>query len=166
MAAPAAAAGQRSGVTGSGGRGRNTGAADADSVGESADNAALRIDRFLWCVRLYKSRSLAAAAVAGGRVHLNGLRTKPAHGVRIGDRLTASLGGRELEFTVRAIPARRGPAPEARACYDETPESIARGARLAEARQLASAAVPRPDGRPDKKQRRELRALARRQGRS
>src|SRR3974390_861569 len=106
MAAPAATAGQRSGVVGSSGRERNAGTSDADSVGESADNATLRIDRFLWCVRLYKSRSLAAAAVAGGRVHLNGLRTKPAHGVRIGDRLIASFGGRELEFTVRAIPAR------------------------------------------------------------
>ncbi len=129
------------------------------------DGDALRLDRWLWCVRLYKSRSLATAAVGGGHVHLNGARVKAARAVKPGDRLTVSQDGRELELTVRAIPARRGPAPEARACYEESADSIARGARLGEARRLAALTTPRPQGRPDKKERRDLLAFARRQGR-
>jgi ribosome-associated heat shock protein Hsp15 len=123
----------------------------------------LRLDRWLWCVRLYKTRSLAAAAVAGGHVHLNGGRVKPARAVSAGDLLRLSLGGRDLELEVLAIPSRRGPAPEARACYEETPASTARSARYAEARRLDALSTPQSDGRPDKKERRELRALARRQ---
>ena len=148
-----------------GGRhGRDDGAEDATGTGDS--DAALRLDRWLFCVRLYKSRSLASQAVAGGHVHLNGARVKAAHAVAPGDRLTLSQDGGERELTVRAIPARRGPAPEARACYEESAASIARGERLGEARRLAAVTTPRPAGRPDKKERRELLALARRQGRS
>ena len=137
----------------------------AGGAAPDAGHEALRLDRWLWCARLYKSRSLASAAVAGGHVHLNGARVKPAHAIKAGDRLTVSQGGRELELTVRAIPARRGPAPEARACYEESAASIERGARLGEARRLAALTTPRPEGRPDKKERRDLLALARRQGR-
>ena len=125
----------------------------------------LRIDRWLWCARFYKSRAQAAEAVAGGRVHLNGARVKPSRALRIGDRVSVSLQGRDVEFDVRAIPERRGPAPEARACYAETPESVERGVRWQESRRLAALASPRPEGRPDKKARRELDELARRQGR-
>lgn len=151
--------------------GRDPGRHGRDSDDEAGDDGAggggdaLRLDRWLWCVRLYKSRSLATAAVAGGHVHCNGARVKPARAVKPGDRLTVSLGGRELELTVRAIPARRGPAPEARACYEESAESIARGERLGAARRLAALTTPRPEGRPDKKERRDLLAFARRQGR-
>ena len=132
-----------------------------DQDDEGAD--ALRLDRWLWCVRLYKSRTLAADAVAGGHVHLNGGRVKPARAVSPGDRLRLSLGGRDLELEVLAIPARRGPAPEARACYAETAASAERSARFAAARRLDALSMPHSDGRPDKKERRELRALARRQ---
>jgi ribosome-associated heat shock protein Hsp15 len=142
---------------------RQGGADDGDGPDDGGD--ALRLDRWLWCVRLYKSRSLATAAVAGGHVHLNGARVKAARAVKAGDRLTVSQGGRELELTVRAIPQRRGPAPEAHACYEESAESIARGERLGEARRLAALTTPRPVGRPDKKERRDLLAFARRQGR-
>jgi ribosome-associated heat shock protein Hsp15 len=151
--------------------GRNGGRHGRDRGDEPQDGGpgdgseALRLDRWLWCVRLYKSRSLASAAVGGGHVHLNGARVKPARAVKPGDRLAVSLGGRELELTVRAIPERRGPAPEARACYEESAASVARGERLAEARRLAALTTPRPEGRPDKKERRELLAFARRQGR-
>jgi ribosome-associated heat shock protein Hsp15 len=137
----------------------------ADDARAAGDAAGLRLDRWLWCTRIYKSRSVAAAAVAGGHVHCNGARVKPARAVRVGDCLTVSRDGRELELTVRAIPARRGPAPEARACYAESAGSIERGARLGEARRLAALTTPRPEGRPDKKERRDLLALARRQGR-
>jgi ribosome-associated heat shock protein Hsp15 len=151
------------GDRGRGGRGAGN-EADGDEAPEGGE--ALRLDRWLWYVRLYKSRSLATAAVAGGHVHVNGGRAKPARALTVGDRLTVSFGGRELELTVRAIPPRRGPAPEARACYEESAASIERGQRLGEARRLAALTTPRPDGRPDKKERRELMALARRQGRS
>jgi ribosome-associated heat shock protein Hsp15 len=148
-----------------GGRhGRDSGD-DPDDDASGGGSEALRLDRWLWCVRLYKSRSLATAAVVGGHVHVNGARVKAARAVQAGDRLTVSQGGRELELTVRAIPQRRGPAPEARACYEESAESIARGERLGEARRLAALTTPRPEGRPDKKERRDLLAFARRQGR-
>jgi ribosome-associated heat shock protein Hsp15 len=145
-------------------RGRDAGAAaDADQPDSGVE--ALRLDRWLWCVRLYKSRSLAAQAVAGGHVHLNGARVKAAHAVKVGDRLGVSQGGHAREFSVRAIPARRGPAPEARACYVESADSVARGELLGAARRLAALTTPRPEGRPDKQQRRALLAFARRQGR-
>lgn len=146
---------------GRGGRGEQ----NEDDAPAGAADESLRLDRWLWCVRLYKSRSLATMAVAGGHVHLNGARVKPAHAVTPGDRLSVSQGGLEREFTVRAIPERRGPAPEARACYEESAESVARAARVGEARRLAALTTPRPEGRPDKKERRDLLAFARRQGR-
>jgi ribosome-associated heat shock protein Hsp15 len=134
---------------------------DDDEAEGGADD--LRLDRWLWCVRLYKTRSVASAAVSGGHVHLNGGRVKPARTVSPGDLLRLSLGGRDLELEVLAIPTRRGPAAEARACYAETEASVVRSARFAEARRLDSLSMPQSDGRPDKKERRELRALARRQ---
>jgi ribosome-associated heat shock protein Hsp15 len=135
-----------------------------DEAGRSGADR-LRVDRWLWCVRLFKSRSQASAAVSGGRVHLNGERVKPARAIRVGDQLAVSLGGRDLELGVRAIPTRRGPAPEARACYEETPQSVARGQRWQEQQRLAALTVGRPDRKPDKKERRDLLELARRQGR-
>jgi ribosome-associated heat shock protein Hsp15 len=127
--------------------------------------AALRVDRWLWCARFYKSRAQASEAVAGGRVHVNGARVKPARALKIGDRVQVSLHGRDVEFDVLAIPARRGPAPEARACYAETADSVERGERWRDSQRLAAMATPRPDERPDKKSRRELIELARKQGR-
>jgi ribosome-associated heat shock protein Hsp15 len=142
-------------------------APDDDRDGASAAGPAggLRVDRWLWCARFYKSRAQAAEAVAGGRVHVNGGRAKPSRVLKVGDRLAVSLHGRDVEFDVRRIPARRGPAPEARACYEETPDSVARGVTWREQHRLAALAAPRPDDKPDKKSRRELIELARRQGR-
>jgi ribosome-associated heat shock protein Hsp15 len=125
----------------------------------AAGPGAARIDRWLFAVRLYKSRSLAAQAVAGGRVHLNGARVKAAHEVRAGDRLTLMRGALEFECTVSAIPARRGPAQAAARCYEETPASVARRAVFAERMRLAAALTPRPVERPDKRGRRQLRRL-------
>ena len=79
----------------------------------SSGGGAARIDRWLFGVRLFKSRSLAAEAVSGGRVHVNGARVKPAHVVRPGDRIRFVRGAVEFECTVQAIPARSGSAPEA-----------------------------------------------------
>lgn len=115
-----------------------------------------RLDKWLWCTRFFKTRSLAAQAVSGGRVHLNGERVKAAHVVRVGDRVSLNLEGLNAEFDVLGLPARRGPAPEARTHYAETPESATRRERLREQHCLAQLSRPRPDTRPDKRERRKL----------
>jgi ribosome-associated heat shock protein Hsp15 len=120
---------------------------------------AARIDRWLFAVRLFKSRSLAAEAVAGGRVHLNGERVKASHEVRPGDALNLMLGAVEFECKVSAIPARRGPAADAARCYEESTASTARRAEFAQRMKLAAALTPRPAERPDKRARRQLRRL-------
>ena len=126
------------------------------SGGEDSATDRLRIDRWLWCVRFFKSRSAAAEAVRGGRVRLNGGRVKPAHDVKAGDAVTIEFGtrGDEREVTIAAIPVRRGPASEAATCYVESAESIERRRVAAEARALAP--PPPTLGRPDKRTRRLL----------
>jgi ribosome-associated heat shock protein Hsp15 len=120
-----------------------------------------RLDKWLWHARFYKTRSLATAAINGGKVHLNAERVKPAHRVRIGDRLSLSLAGLVAEFEVLGLPSRRGPAPEAQANYLETPASAERRAKLREQQRLADLTRPRPDARPDKRDRRRLMRLQR-----
>jgi ribosome-associated heat shock protein Hsp15 len=115
-----------------------------------------RIDKWLWYARFFKTRSLAAQAVSGGKVHVNGERVKPAHDVRVGDRLSIVINGADAEFDVLGMPERRGPAPEARTHYAETPESVARREKLREQHRLAELTRPRPEGRPDKRDRRKL----------
>lgn len=123
------------------------------------DCESLRIDRWLWCTRFFKTRSLAADAVKGGHVRVNGQRVKPARDVKIGDTLAILQGDVEREVTVAAIPARRGPAPEASRCYTETEESIARRAEAQERRTIEREMYRAPTaGRPDKRTRRLLRA--------
>jgi ribosome-associated heat shock protein Hsp15 len=120
-----------------------------------------RLDKWLWHCRFYKTRSVAAAAVAGGKVHLNAERVKPAHRVRIGDRLSVSLQGIVAEFEVLGLPVRRGPAAEAQAQYLETADSATRRARLREQQRLAEMSRPKSDARPDKRDRRRLLRLQR-----
>ncbi len=121
------------------------------------NDASLRIDRWLFFTRFYKTRSLAAAAVSGGHVRLNGERARPASQARIGDRIEIVREQLRWVVDVRAIPPRRGPAREARECYVEDPASAeARQARQAGLR-LDRLSMPRTDGRPDKHTRRKLR---------
>jgi len=120
-----------------------------------------RIDRWLWCARFYKSRVLASDAVAGGKVHVNGERVKPARGLVIGDRLRITQSPFVVELIVRALPTRRGPSTEAQACYQETAQSIAQRQRLKEQHALAAAFAPRPASRPNKRDRRRLLKLRR-----
>jgi ribosome-associated heat shock protein Hsp15 len=122
---------------------------------EPADDR-LRIDRWLWCVRLFKTRTAAADAVRAGHVRLNGQRIKPARSVTIGDTLTVQHDETERVVTIAAIPARRGPAPEAVACYVETVESVERRRVAAEQRALWHVLRPPTVGRPDKRTRRLL----------
>jgi ribosome-associated heat shock protein Hsp15 len=126
---------------------------------DAADDEPMRIDRWLFFVRLFKSRSLASDAVSGGRVHLNGERVKPAHVVRLGDQIGFSRGTVPFDCEVTGLPLRRGPAPEAAACYRESEASVARRAQFAERMRTATAFAPRPDSRPDKHERRELRRI-------
>lgn len=123
-----------------------------------------RIDKWLWHVRLFKSRSLATDAVNGGKVKIDGERVKPAHALRIGQVVSVTLGDRVIEVEVVGMPVRRGPAPEAQACYSETAASAQRNAALREQRRLASLLRPQPDHRPDKRERRQLDRLRRNQG--
>jgi len=125
---------------------------------------ALRLDKWLWCARFFRSRSLAAEAVAGGKVHVNRQRVRPARVVRAGDLLEITVGYEVHTVEVKAIPARRGPAAEARLCYEETPDSIARRERSREQRRLAAMAAPQTQGRPDKHTRRELQKFRRERG--
>ena len=119
----------------------------------------LRIDRWLFAVRLYKSRSLAAAAVSGGKVHVNGERVKPSRALRPGDRVSLTRGAVDFDCEVTALPVRRGPAREAVQCYRESPESIARREEFAQRMRLSAAFAPRPEGRPDKHERQALRRI-------
>jgi ribosome-associated heat shock protein Hsp15 len=115
-----------------------------------------RLDKWLWHARFYKTRSLASAAIRGGKAHLNGERAKPAHVVRIGDRVSLALQGIVAEFAVLGIPVRRGPAPEAQTHYAETEQSAQRRTELREQQRLAQLSRPRSEGRPDKRDRRRL----------
>jgi ribosome-associated heat shock protein Hsp15 len=131
----------------------------ADEKGGKGDN--YRLDKWLWHVRFYKTRSLATAAINGGKVHLNAERIKTAHRVRIGDRVSQSLQGIVGEFEVLGLPVRRGPAAEASTHFVETPASVERRAKLREQLRLAEVARPRSEGRPDKRDRRRLMRLQR-----
>lgn len=116
----------------------------------------LRIDKWLWAARFYKTRGLAAKAVNGGRVHLNGERAKAAKGIKIGDQLLISRGRETFEIQVLGIGVQRGPATEAAGLYEESEASVARREAAREHRRLERAARPDTLGRPDKKQRREI----------
>jgi ribosome-associated heat shock protein Hsp15 len=114
---------------------------------------ALRLDKWLWCARFFRSRGLAQEAVEGGHVQINGERAKASRLVRVGDRLRITRERERFEVEVAGIPVRRGPADEARRHYLETAESEA---ARAHARELDRLSAPVSSGRPDKRERREL----------
>ena len=119
----------------------------------------VRLDKWLWAARFFKTRGLASDAVAGGKVHLNGSRTKPAKPVHVGDALRVRIGPYDWFVTVRAVTERRGPPRDAQLLYDETADGRAARERLAEAHKIAPAPTYRGKGRPTKKQRREIERL-------
>lgn len=116
----------------------------------------IRIDKWLWAARFFKTRSLASDAVSGGKVKLNGAPTKPARDVKLGDRLDISNSETRWQVTILGLSEKRGPAPEARLLYEETAESIA----AREAEQLRRKFTQEPaaeiHGRPTKRDRRAL----------
>jgi ribosome-associated heat shock protein Hsp15 len=113
----------------------------------------LRIDKWLWCARFFKSRSLAQQAVEGGHVQVNGERAKASRQVKVGDRLRITRERERFEVEVIGIPERRGPATEARTHYAESAESAAARAAVREFNRLTA---PVACGRPDKRERRDL----------
>ncbi|WP_296302248.1 ribosome-associated heat shock protein Hsp15 [Gilliamella sp.] len=116
----------------------------------------IRLDKWLWAARFYKSRSLAREMVDGGKVHYNGQRTKPSKLVEVGAILTLRQGSVQKTVWVLAISEQRRTAIEAQQLYQETPDSIAKREKIAQARKLNALTMPHPDRRPDKKERRNL----------
>lgn len=116
----------------------------------------LRIDKWLWAARFFKTRSLASQAVDGGKIKLNGDRTKPSREVRVGDRVVVHVGEYEWDVAVVALSDRRGPAEAARGLYLESEESrLKREARAAE-RRLCQNPAAELKGRPTKRDRRMI----------
>ena len=132
------------------------------------DDAAVdevRIDRWLWAARFFKTRSLATDAVAGGKVHVNDIRVKPARELHVGDAVDITIGGLRRTVVVQALADKRGPATVAQALYQETPESVERRERYLEERKLARPLGADLGARPTKLDRRRLEALRRAQRR-
>jgi ribosome-associated heat shock protein Hsp15 len=127
-----------------------------ESKGSSNERGRLRIDKWLWAARFYKTRSLAAEAVAGGKVKLNGERAKPGKGVRPGDRLVVRSGELQWLVEVRAVSARRGPASEAAKLYAESNESRSQREQLLLMRRAGPHPAHDTHGRPTKRDRRMI----------
>jgi ribosome-associated heat shock protein Hsp15 len=116
----------------------------------------VRLDRWLWAARFFKTRAQASEAIAGGKVHVNGTRAKPAKLVQPGDDVRVRKGPFEFQLTLRGVSARRGRAADGAALYDESPDGKRIRERLAERLRLAPAPVYTGKGRPTKKERRKI----------
>ena len=122
----------------------------------------VRIDKWLWAARFFKTRSMAAQAVSGGKVHVNGARIKPARIVQPGDELRIRRGELEFIVIVQAVSGRRGPAREAQLLYEETEASIRQRENAHEQKRLEAAErMYGPMKRPDKRERRKIRRFTR-----
>jgi ribosome-associated heat shock protein Hsp15 len=119
----------------------------------------VRLDRWLWAARFFKTRALSAAAIAGGKVQVNGTRAKPAKQLQVGDALRIRVGPYEWLVTVRVLSERRGPPKTALVLYEEVAEGRAARERLAEQHKIAPAPTYEGKGRPTKKERREIERL-------
>ena len=117
----------------------------------------VRLDKWLWAARFFKTRSLATEAVDGGKVDVNGTRAKPAKLIGPGDEVRVRVGPQLYVLHVTRVAERRGSADAARALYDETPESQAERERIAEQHRLSAMSFDFDAGRPSKKDRRDLR---------
>jgi ribosome-associated heat shock protein Hsp15 len=126
----------------------------------------VRVDKWLWAARFFKTRALATDAVLGGHVQVNGVRVKPAKDVRVGDALQIRIGTLEWIVDVRALADRRGPASVARSLYEERPESKEAREQQVMQRRLAKPIGADLGARPTKQDRRRLDALRRSQRRS
>jgi len=121
-----------------------------------ADDDRVRLDKWLWAARFYKTRSLAAEAIGGGKVEINGERAKRARPVQVGDEIHIRQGPYHHTVVVQELSARRGPATEAARLYQETSESRARREALALQLKAMHQAFGTEKGRPTKRDRREI----------
>lgn len=117
---------------------------------------AVRIDRWLWAARFFKTRSLAKQAIEGGKVHLEGQRIKPAKEIRVGQQLKITRGETVLDIVIAGLSEKRGPASVAQTLYEETEASIERRESNQALRRMERAGLRIPETRPSKKQRRDL----------
>jgi ribosome-associated heat shock protein Hsp15 len=122
--------------------------------------AKVRVDKWLWAARFFKTRSLAKAAIEGGKVQLDGQRVKVSREISIGDRLTIRQGWDEKEITIRSLSGQRGPAAVAQTLYEESEASVARREKEALLRRAAGG-LNKPNHRPDKHERRQISRLRR-----
>lgn len=133
---------------------------------ETSGKEQVRIDRWLWAARFFKTRSQAAAAIDGGKVHVNGSAVKRSKLIAVGDTVRVRKGPYEFDLQVSALSERRGSAPEAQKLYQESQESQDERKRIAEERALERAMLPTPiihaGGRPTKKDRRAMAKFTRR----
>ena len=118
--------------------------------------SSVRLDKWLWAARFFKTRSIAREAVSGGKVHLNGNRAKPGRAINIGDELRIQRGEEEFVITIVEPSTRRGPASVARTLYEESDENRIRREKLAEERKLERQQHATHERRPDKRQRRRV----------
>ena len=116
----------------------------------------VRLDKWLWAARFFKTRSVAREAVSGGKVHLNGNRAKPGRSLNIGDELRIQRGEEEYVITISELSIRRGPATVARTLYEESEENRIKREKLAEERKLEHQNHLNRERRPDKRQRRRI----------
>ncbi len=123
---------------------------------------AVRLDKWLWAARFFKTRALAVEAIAGGKVQVNGTRAKRSKLIHAGDSVRVRKGPYEYQLTVRVAGERRGSAKEAALLYEESEESRLARERLVEQHRAAAKAFPATKGRPTKKERRDLDRLKRR----
>lgn len=124
-----------------------------------SESEKLRIDKWLWAARFFKTRSLAIAAIESGKVEINEVRVKPAKTVDVGDLLAVRLGPYQFVVEVLGLSDKRGPAPQAQKLYKETEASIKRREELAFERKAQAEIVTRGEGRPTKKDRRDIERL-------
>ena len=122
-------------------------------------NTGVRIDKWLWTARFYKTRNLASNAVEGGKVHVNGSRVKPSYRVKLEDVITISRPPAKIQVNVKGIDQQRRQAGEAQKLYEESEESIAQRELIAAQRKILNQGIPRFTHKPDKHQRRKIRDL-------
>jgi len=130
-------------------------------MGQEMDEEKVRLDKWLWAARFFKTRSLASQAVAGGMVRLNGDRAKPSRCVETGNELRIRKAAEEFVVRVLAVSGQRRGAPEARLLYEESPESLAAREAAREERKLLRSAESAPPVRPGKRDRRLIRKFTR-----
>lgn len=124
--------------------------------GKATDDEAVRLDKWLWAARFYKTRALARDMIDGGKVHYNGQRGKPSKIVELNAEIKLRQGNEERTVIVLALTSQRRGADEAQQMYQETEASIVNREKVALARKMNALTMPHPDRRPDKKERRDL----------